>query len=1177
MHFKKIYMHGFKSFAEPVTIEFHPGVTCIVGPNGSGKSNLSDAIRWVLGEQSAKSLRGGKMEDVIFNGTATRKSRGMAEVTLTIDNEEGDLPIEYNEVAITRRMYRSGESEYSINGNQCRLKDIRELIMDTGIGVDGYSLIGQGKISEIIENKTEGRRKIFEEAAGIVMYRTRKAEAERKLTGASGNLDRVNDIINEIEGRIDGLREDSEKASEYIELRERFKELEINITLKNVEGIDAKLDELNAELEEIKVLQEEKKALKEKASASLLEKKNRTYDLDEIAEETRQEVYRLIDEINDLVNRQQVESQKLESMEAEEKRISEERKDLIGRLENEKKNNQEAEDKLREGKELLEKTSLILKEKTDEYSKKAAAANETLAASEDAKSAMFDFVSLAKEKRAEAASYDGLKNAFRNRREQIDKEREASKESDYANALKEAEKNESDAQERLQEIRKKAEKLKEDYQQKAIEEKTLRRTLEDSKIENTQVQARKKTIEEMEANYEGYSNAVKFIMKQNMDGIYGTAAQLMTVPDGFETAVETALGGNVSNIICSDDGCAKKAVRVLKDANAGRLTFIPLESIKHRKGRFDGGKGFLGFASDIVSYDEEYAPAYEYLLGRTVIADTMDNAVALSKKGDQGLRFVTLDGEVISGAGTITGGRFRNRSANLLERKAEVQKLSERAAALSKKVSDTEDALAKIIGKLADMEDHLKDIDEEYRVAQLELNDRKNDLGNARADMKAFEEREEKWSRELADIEDKLSSSQEMINALIFEALNAEKDSREARVEAEKLYHEYEKKKELAEKASEGITEARMEATAAEAAMEGLKAIAENSRIQKEALETDISLKEKRLEEIEHEREESFKLRVSEGGAEEKSDKKAELEEKLELINKEKGSLKEEIDKLEEESRSYDDEISSLADRKISADIQSTRYETQLDNMKDKLWENFEISYIQAMEFKKDDFVLSRAVRENREIKSRMAELGDVNIGAIEEYAQVSERYEFLTSQRKDILDAMEVLKDIISEMDRTIRARFRDSFNQVAENFESVFKELFGGGYAELVLSDEDNPLESDIEIIAQPPEKKLQNINLLSGGEKTMTAIALMFAVLKAKPTPFCILDEVEAALDDDNMIRFAKYLANFDDIQFALITHQKTTMEYADVLYGVTMPERGISKVLSLKLGDSLPGLE
>ncbi len=1118
------------------------------------------------------------MEDVIFNGTATRKSRGMAEVTLTINNEEGILPIEYNEVAITRRMYRSGESEYSINGNQCRLRDIRELIMDTGIGVDGYSLIGQGKISDIIENKTEGRRQIFEEAAGIVMYRSKKQEAERKLKNASGNLDRVNDIIGEIEGRIDGLREDSEKASEYVELRQRFKELEINITLKNVEGIDKKLDELNEELRQIMASQEVIRGSREMSAEKLKEKKQRLGVLEEIEEETRKSIFTLMEEINELVNKEQMDSQKLESMEAEETRLNGEKKELLSRLDTEKANEEEIRTKLLEAREKLEISNAVLQQKTDDYVQKSNAANEALTKSDEAKAAIFEYSAQAKEKRAEAASYESLKNAFLNRRNQISKERDESGENSFGEVLQQAIQKKEEAAVHLEEIRREAEEAKEEYQSASERKREVEKELEQLKLSKTQMEARRKTLEELEAGYEGYNQAVKFIMKKQMPGIYGTAAELMKVPSGYETAVETALGGSVSNIICEDDECAKKAVRALKEANAGRLTFIPLTSIRHRTIPFESSaEGFLGMASDIVSFDEKYRPAYEYLLGRTVMADQMDHAVALSKKGDKALRFVTLEGEIIAGTGTITGGKSKAKTGNLLERKAEIQTLSDGVTDAEKQMEERKETLSREKKTLQTLEETLGRLDGQYSSAQIAFNDRINDVSNAETMLKSLEEKTEKWDRELEDISNQLDSSDELINRLIFEALEAEKHSREARVEAERLFHEYESKKELAEKASEKITKARIDATAAETAMEGIREIADRIEGQLGELAADINQKEDRLQEIAEERMEILSLQKKAAGADEKSRVKDDLEEKLGLINDEKKEIRTVIENLEKKNEDFAEKLSALSDRKISADIQITRYETQMDNMKDKLWENFEISYIQAMEFKKEDFVLSRAVKENREIKGRMSELGDVNIGAIEEYAQVSERYEFLTSQRKDILDAMEVLSDIIAQMDRTIRQRFRESFNQVAENFEEVFKELFGGGHAELVLSDENNPLEAEIEIVAQPPEKKLQNINLLSGGEKTMTAIALMFAVLKAKPTPFCILDEVEAALDDDNMVRFAKYLSNFDDIQFALITHQKTTMEYADVLYGVTMPERGISKVLSLRLGDSLPGLE
>ena len=1174
MYFKKIYMHGFKSFADPVTIEFHRGITCIVGPNGSGKSNISDAIRWVLGEQSPKMLRGGKMEEVIFSGTASRKSRGMAEVILTIDNSTGILPIEYSEVAITRRMYRSGESEYYINNSQCRLRDIRELIMDTGIGVDGYSLIGQGKIADIVSNKTESRREIFEEAAGIVMYRTRKAEAERKLTAASGNLDRVNDIISEIEGRIDGLREDSAKASEYISLRERFRELEINITLKNVEGIEEKTNELINELKETDKSIAEIKDKKEKLDKSLEATNSRVRALDEITEETRARLMDIVSDINRLEKAHELNTERLAAIGRDRQRLTSEISELDGKLQIERQNAESMMDSRYEQEAKLTELNAGLQAAIDRYTLKAEEVNNALVSLNSERNSIFEYSSKASAKRTEAAGLDSLKESLEKRKLQIAAERESESlqgksEADLQNAADKAGRLKAD----LESIREEAGSIRKIYGSSSETAKQLAKDIETLKIDISRKEARKKTIEEMESNYEGYNFAVKYIMKAGISGIYGTAAELMSVPKGYETAIETAMGAAMQNIICEDDDCAKKAILSLKQAKAGRLTFIPLKSIRHQRAAADVSSfaGFLGYGDRCVSFDSRYAAAFEYLLGRVVIVDTMDNAAAMSKKAGAGLRFVTLEGEIINTVGAITGGKYKNKTANLLERKSEITNLQEEIEALSQKRDAKMLAMNEASDEMSRAQEKLQALNDSYRQTELDLMTAENEKNAVEGAISDFSSRQERWDRELKSIEEQKASSDSMAKSLADEAEEADEAARLAEANVAGLSEVYETAKQEAQDASEDITEARIAVTACEKELQSAGTIYQRISDNIDEISGSIEARKLQLENLENEY--TGLMASSENGEdiEVRNRQKQEAEETIEQAAAEKALLTEQTDGAAAEKAMIDEQLENLQSQKINADIKKARYETQLENLKDKLWETFEISYLQAMEFRSEDFVMSKAVKENREVKARMNELGDVNIGAIEEYKAVSERYGFLTSQRADILEAMGSLRAIIEDMDKTIRTKFKENFDQVVVQFEYIFRELFGGGHAQLRLDNEDNPLESNIDIIAQPPGKKLQNINLLSGGEKTMTAIALMFAVLKTKPTPFCILDEVEAALDDANIERFAKYLQNFGEIQFALVTHQKVTMEYADVLYGVTMPEHGISKILSLRLGD------
>lgn len=1178
MYFKRLEMHGFKSFAEPVVIEFHEGVTCIVGPNGSGKSNISDAIRWVLGEQSPKMLRGGKMEEVIFSGTASRKSRGMAEVTLVIDNSTGILPIDYNEVAITRRMYRSGESEYLINNNHCRLRDIRELIMDTGIGVDGYSLIGQGKIADIVSSKPESRREIFEEAAGVVMYKSKKAESERKLAGANANLERVNDIIGEIEGRIDGLREDSAKAKEYLELKDRYRELEINITLKNVEKLDSSNSTLKEDAdqlaENIKKLTAKKKEMDEK----LTEGRARNESLEQLGSDARDKLLSKVEEINKLTNKSQLDSEKAAAIDRDYARISEEISQLEEKLAREAENAESLEANKDAVLAELKAEEDKLGEKVEAYNRVTEESLKLSETIENAKNQMFSLHSRVSAKRSEAKSMESYKESLAKRKEQILSEGAEIQESTKAfrEAVEKAEARQKENMRLMDEAAEELKSVREDSIFRNNNIKTLTAQAEDIRIRAGQLTARKKTIEEMENNYEGYNGAVRFIMKSNIKGIDGVVAELMKVPAGLEIAVETALGAGMQNIVCEKDANAKEAINLLKSNKAGRLTFLPIESVKaspvNVSRAISGAPGFRGLAADLVEYDGKYESVFRYLLGRVAVVDNMDRAVALSKAAGNGLRFVTLDGEIINASGAITGGKYKNATANLLARRSEIEKLKQDIDSMKEEYKGVEEQLDSEKKKAEELASKIEDIETRRRDLELEAADISAKLNMLAESGKDAEQNTAKKERELAAIEQDFENAVKMSEEAFRHADEAEAEIERLNEEINGKLEEYEKIKERVSEAAEEITAARIAKTDRDNKFESVCQLL--SRVQDAIDDFTIQIDDRNdmLEVLEQEKNKLLFNSEDVGDTVKAlSEEKMELEDYIARISQEKAVLVEELNTLNAEYYSVGDSLNAYQDQKYQQEIKLAKNETQLDTIKEKLWDEFEISYAQALEFKKENFALAPAVKESREIRSRMRELGDINVGAIKEYEHVSERYGFLTEQRADITAAMDELKAIINDMEKTIKTRFKENFDQIVVNFEEIFKELFGGGHAELRLDDEDNPLEAGIEIIAQPPGKKLQNINLMSGGEKTMTAIALMFAVLKTKPTPFCILDEVEAALDDANIDRFAEYLRKFHEIQFAIVTHQKATMEHADVLYGVTMPEQGISKVLSLRLGD------
>lgn len=1178
MYFKRLEMHGFKSFAEPVVIEFHEGVTCIVGPNGSGKSNISDAIRWVLGEQSPKMLRGGKMEEVIFSGTASRKSRGMAEVTLVIDNSTGILPIDYNEVAITRRMYRSGESEYLINNSHCRLRDIRELIMDTGIGVDGYSLIGQGKIADIVSSKPDSRREIFEEAAGVVMYKSKKAESERKLESANANLERINDIIGEIEGRIDGLKEDSEKAKEYLELKDRYRELEINITLKNVEKLDSSNITLKEDTEQIAEKIEELTAKKKEMDEKLSSGRARNESLEQLGSQARDKLLIKVEEINKLTNKTQLDSEKMAGIDRDYARISDEIRRLEEKLSREAENAENLEASKDDVMAELKAEQDKLEEKVEAYNRITEESLKLSETIENAKNQMFTLHSRVSAKRSEAKSMESYKESLIKRKEQI--LTEGAEIEENSKAFKEAvEKTQKERDEKIHLLEKAAAELKSVRQDSASCDEEIKRLTshaEDLKIKGSQLTARKKTIEEMENNYEGYNGAVKFIMKSKVRGISGVVAELMKVPEGLEIAVETALGAAMQNIVCEKDANAKEAINLLKNNKAGRLTFLPIESVKASTvnvGRaISGSPGFRGLASDLIEYDTKYEGVFRYLLGRVAVVDNMDRAVALSKAAGSGLRFVTLDGEIINASGAITGGKYKNATANLLARRSEIEKLNQEIISLRDEYRTVEEQLCSEKSKSESLTSKIEAIEKNQREIEIEAADLSAKLKMLTESGKDAEENTAKKERELAAIEQDFANAVKLSEEAFGEAEKAEAEINRLDEEINANLERYENIKEKVNDAAEEITAARIAKTDRDNKYESVCQLL--SRVQDSIDDFTVQIDDRNdmLEVLEQEKNKLLFSSEDVGDAVKTlSDEKAQLEDYIARISQEKAVLVEELNALDAEYFSVGESLNAYQDQKYQQEIKLAKNETQLDTIKEKLWDEFEISYAQALELKKEDFVLAPAVKESREIRNRIRELGDVNVGAIREYEQVSERYGFLTEQRADITEAMDELKAIIRDMEKTIKTRFKENFDQVVVNFEEIFNELFGGGHAELRLDDEDNPLEAGIEIIAQPPGKKLQNINLMSGGEKTMTAIALMFAVLKTKPTPFCILDEVEAALDDANIDRFSKYLRKFNDIQFAIVTHQKATMEHADVLYGVTMPEQGISKVLSLRLGD------
>lgn len=1178
MYFKRLEIQGFKSFADPVTIDLNEGVTCIVGPNGSGKSNISDALRWVVGETSAKQLRGGKMEDVIFAGTATRKPKGMAEVTLVIDNEDGSLPLEYREVAVTRRMYRSGETEYLINGNPARLRDIKELFMDTGIGVDGYSIIGQGKIADIVSTKPENRREIFEEAAGIVLYKNRKSDAMRKLNSASENLDRVKDIIDEIEGRLGGLKEDSEKAKEFLEIRERYNYLSVNIILHSIEGLVNSVEKGRQELESVQEDYDGALALREELEEKLGSIRDEESRISDESQEANDLLLQKIKDLNTVNSRGQINKERLSSIARDVERLGDSIRDAETRLEAENSNFQELRDQekeLNDAKEAADRAYREAAGRVEAHKEKIRILEGQIDKDQDR---IIELGKMRASRKAEIQTLSNYRETLIQRRQRMVEEHQ-SRDGAQGETVKRVE----EAQKRLQEKEEELKSLSDSYDETEKRLMNARNDLnrlasqaEDLSMSIGRSISRKNTIEEMENNYQGYNNGVRALMQAGGRGIIGTVSDLITVPDGYELAVETALGSQLQNIVCEDDGAAKAGVNWLKKNRAGRATFLPVTSIRGSyrsvSSRIESAPGFLGIAADKVSAEKRFDEIVDFLLGRVILADNMDNAVAMSKLDMRGMRIVTLDGEVISASGSITGGRYKNATANILGRKKEIEDLEKKILAMKEELGGLRKTREERDREAGELAQSRRDLRERIQQEELEAQSLRSDLDHARELQKEaentagrFAQERDMITRDIHDTEARISQYQENVDAYT-------KESEELESQVEEFTAQVEEYQEVAESDSSEINRCRMDVREQETRILGLNELIERVR------DTIMTLETRRDDAAEEKAqlEEEQRLLSDDGqeSAEERerlTAEKTELEEKLRSLASEKEASKAAQTETLQRQKENNKSIDALGDRKYKLEVKNAKNETLFQAQKDKLWNDFEMSYAEALDMKDENFAITSGNKEAREIRLRMAELGDVNVSAIEEYEKVSKRYEFMTAQAADIEESMKELSRIISNMDSTIKKNFKETFDKVVVNFDESFRKLFGGGIAELRLEDESDPLRSGIEISAQPPGKKLKNINLMSGGEKTLTAVALMFAVLKAKPTPFCILDEVEAALDEANIERFSDYLKEFDGIQFALITHQKATMEHADVLYGITMPEQGVSRVLSLKLGD------
>ncbi len=1183
MYLKRLELQGFKSFADKTVLEFMPGITSVIGPNGSGKSNISDAIRWVLGEQSMKSLRGSKSEDIIFAGTQNRKSLGFAEASIVFDNTDGKLPIEYSEVTVTRKIYRTGESGYFINKTPCRLKDVLELFMDTGIGKDGYSIIGQGKIDEILSNKSEDRRHIFEEAAGIVKYRVRKVESEKKLENTKLNLLRINDILSEIEGTIEPLKMQSEKARKFLDLREELKGIEIGLFLHNIDTYKEKLEQIK--IDEDILVSNNKDAEEKMTSLNELKEKLKT-EINAITEEIEAmqnigfESSKQIEQINSNVNvaNERIANNK-ENFARYEKEI-EETKSRVQELEEERTSKIEKKTNLNNNKEKFQK-ELEEKEKAlEELSKKLSSKELEIEAK---KSQVEKNVDLKYEKNSEINTIEvNLENSIKREEtlkseinltiSELDSTR-ITKE-DIAKTFNEIEASRNTIVKALDEINEKRntanEKIKKyDNNINAYESEERIKT------------SRSKFLQETEREKEGYVKSVKALLLEcdkNVGlakGMNGVLSNLIKVEKQYETAIEMALGAALQNIVTDDEQAAKKLVEHLRKNNLGRATFLPISSVKGKKLEKLNDKeisGVIGIASDLVKINKKYEEIVLNLLGRTVIVDDMENGIKLAKQNHYSFKIVTLKGDVINPSGGITGGSVAQKTVNILGRAREIEDLEKELKVISKKIEkekeekeEYEKSIENVLEEVESLERNLQEIDIVYATDKQKL--------------VAVEENVEKLQTRL----EKLRNEQSEI-AISKENMNKEKEEKQKEIEVileetNKLNEEIEQyavlnkdNQKYIDDLNFDITNLKISVSSFDESQTSIDEMVERINLDIENCNIAIENKTKQLEVITNDNLNLDALLIEYKEQIEKIKQEVvNSDSKIEELKKSRVEKNEKQSKVEAEILAQFNVIEDLKAQIVKIDVKKTKLEQDIEEIINKMWEEYEITPNNAGDFEKPTNVSETTKRVNS-LRNQIKNLGSINVDAIEEYKQTKQRYDFMCEQRLDLENSIEKLKKVISDMTSTMKEQFEKQFNIINQNFGEVFRELFGGGKAELILTDLDNILECGIEIQVQPPGKKLQSMTLLSGGEKAFTAIALLFAILKINPAPFCVLDEIEAALDDVNVYRFADYLKKFSNAtQFLVITHRKGTMEAADTVYGITMQENGISKLLSMKLGN------
>ncbi len=1173
-------MQGFKSFADKTVLDFVDGTTAVVGPNGSGKSNISDAIRWVIGETRAKSLRGSSMHDVIFAGTELRKPLNFAEVSLVLDNSSHIFPLDYEEIVVTRRLFRSGESVYQINRANCLLKNIHELFMDTGLGRDGYSVIGQGNVAQILSTKAEDRRSLFEEAAGVAKYKYRKDDALRKLSHAEENLTRVNDIIGELEGQINPLKNQSEKARRYVDLYGEYKALDINmslITIAKNDVEDKKTEELylgaESELNELRGIESETER-----KINALYDKSRRYD-----EEQAEKNERLREnEAEFLTNENNIRLAENNIKNSHEviKRIDAEIANIRARAEERGGRIAEFEDSIALNRAEAEVILQSFDALNAENESIDARQNELRAEIEQKRAESDKSRDEAASLREKIAAVEALRQGLTERRSVLEAEIRSYNEgiSNMKTEIAESESEAADKREKHDKLSARTEELQRRADTKADELRSNERALSDLSVERNSKISQRRILEEMAKTHEGFARSVKLVLeaRELRDlSVYGTLSGLIDVKKEYVIAIETALGNALQNIVVETEEDAKAAIEFLRREKGGRATFLPISSVKGRAMENVNGlaecKGYVGIASELVDCGRRYKDIVSSLLGRTVVADTIDSAIAISRKFGYKFRVVTLNGDVANAGGSISGGSLNKRSG-FLSRAAKIKTLTEEISAIELKMRGSEAAGQKIQSELDLINNQLSSYEPLVREYEDELIRLENTISHLKSSI-ADTQTHAAHTDELEQIERQLKSSSEESAALLSSARTAQRRSDNAADEIVLLEQKFNAMLAEKQEKARGIMDETIKLANLENAIKSAEQSIEEIHAETKNAEEETAKKQWEKERICRENDSMYAL-IREKQAK-SADIKAvseKLSEEIKALDANKEEIARELQQIQSSNKDLTDRLLQLNGEITRLQNKRERLESQKDAILNRLWDEYELTYSDALKSRTPIENEKESAKRLTALRAQIKALGSVNIDAIEEYKAVKERYEFLTAQRADLEKSKANLNKLIASTEELMTEHFGTRFNEISKSFSDVFREMFGGGSGRLYLSDPDNLLESGIEIDVQLPGKGLQNINLYSGGEKSFIAIALLFAILRVKPTPFCILDEIDAALDDVNVARFASYLKNYtDSTQFIIITHRRGSMEAANILYGVTMQEKGISKLLSLMIDD------